>query len=99
MTDEHAHLIRVAKYRADPGRHEQLLARMQDLAAAMRDLPGLFGVQVCRIAGAPEWVVLIARWRDEAAVQGIVGTRAADLTYEVVGLADEESIEQFVAVQ
>ena len=99
MPDNHAHLIRVARYRADPGRHDELLARMRDLAVAMRELPGLFGVQVCRIVDAPEWLALVARWRDEESLRGIVGTPAARLVDDVVGLADEEEIEQFIAVQ
>ena len=96
MADEHAHVIRVARYRADPGRREQLLARLHELAGAMRDLPGLFGAQVCTINEAPEWLALIGRWRDEAAMRGIAETPAAELAQEVVGLADEEVIEHFI---
>lgn len=97
MSDEHAHVIRVAKYRADPGMRDQLLARMHELAEAMRELPGVFGAQVCTISKAPEWLALISRWRDEASMAGIDGTPAARLTQDVVGLADEEEIEHFIA--
>jgi quinol monooxygenase YgiN len=96
MAEEHAHVIRVARYRADPGVRDQLLARMHDLAAAMRELPGLFGAQVCTINEAPEWLALVARWRDEEAMRGIAQTRAAELARDVVGLADEEHIEHFI---
>lgn len=98
MSDEHAHVIRVAKYRADPGMRDELLARMRELSTAMRELPGLFGAQVCAINEAPEWVALISRWRDEAAMRGIAGTPAARLTQEVVGLADQEQLEHFLAM-
>jgi quinol monooxygenase YgiN len=97
MTDEHAHVIRVARYRADPGVRDHLLARMHELAGAMRELPGLFGAQVCTIDKAPEWLALISRWRDEQSMQRIVDTPAAQLTQEVVGLANEEAIEHFIA--
>ena len=97
MPDEHAQVIRVAKYRADPGRRDQLLARMHELAGAMRELPGLFGAQVCVITEAPEWLALIARWRDEESMRRIDGTPAARLTEDVVGLADEEEIEHFIS--
>jgi quinol monooxygenase YgiN len=96
MPDEHAHVIRVARYRADPGMRDQLLARMHELTGAMRELPGLFGAQVCTVVNAPEWLALISRWRDEASMRTIEGTPAARLTQEVVGLADEEEIEHFV---
>jgi quinol monooxygenase YgiN len=97
MPDEHAQVIRVAKYRADPGMRDQLLARMHALAGAMRELPGLFGAQVCVINEAPEWLALIARWRDEESMRRIDGTPAARLTEDVVGLADEEEIEHFIS--
>jgi quinol monooxygenase YgiN len=97
MPDEHAHVIRVARYRADPGMHDQLLGRMHELAGAMRELPGVFGAQVCTISKAPEWLALISRWRDEESMRRIEGTSAARLTQEVVGLADEEEIEHFIA--
>jgi quinol monooxygenase YgiN len=96
MVDEHAHVIRVARYRTDPGRRGQLLAGLQALAGAMCELPGLFGAQVCTINEAPEWLALIARWRDEAAMRGIAETSAAQLAQDVVGLADEEVIEHFI---
>jgi quinol monooxygenase YgiN len=98
MAAEHAHVIRVAKYRANPGMNDQLLARMHELAAAMRELPGLFGAQVCSVDQASEWLAVISRWRDEEAMRGIVGTPAARLADEVAGLADQEEIERFIAI-
>jgi quinol monooxygenase YgiN len=97
MPDEHARVIRLARYRADPGMRDQLLARMHELAGAMRELPGVFGAQVCAISEAPEWLALISRWRDEESMRRIDGTPAARLAQEVVGLADEEQIEHFIA--
>ena len=96
MADEHAHVIRIARYRADPGQRDHLLARLHDLAGAMRDLPGLFGAQVCTINEAPDWLALIARWRDEASMRNIAETPAAEVAQDVVGLAAEERIEHFL---
>ena len=95
---DHAQLIRVAKYRPDPGARNELLARMEELATALRDLPGVFGAQVCTVAGAPEWLVIVSRWQDEASLRNIVGTPAANLVDQVAGMADEEHIENLVSV-
>lgn len=95
---EHAQVIRIARYRAEPGARDQMLNLMQQLASAMRDLPGLFGAQVCTIDGSTDWLALVSRWRDEASMRAIAGTRAADLTRELVGLADEEVLEHLLAI-
>ena len=95
---EHARLIRVAKYRSDPGARDELLARMHELVTAMRDLPGLFGAQVCTVAEAPEWLAIVSRWEDESSLRNIVGTSAARLLEDVTGLADEEEIENLTSV-
>ena len=95
---EHAQVIRIARYRADPGARDQMLAVMQQLASVMRELPGLFGAQVCAVAGTDDWVAVVSRWRDEASMRDIAGTRAAELTQELAGLADEEVLEHLVAI-
>jgi quinol monooxygenase YgiN len=95
---EHARLIRVAKYRPDPTARDELLKHMQELPVAMRDLPGLFGAQVCTIAEAPEWLAIVSRWQDEESLRNIAGTPAARLVEEVAGLADEEQIENLVSI-
>jgi quinol monooxygenase YgiN len=71
---------------------------MQELVTAMRDLPGLFGAQVCTVAEAPEWLAIVSRWQDEASLRHIVGTSAARLVDEVAGLADEEEIENLTSM-
>ena len=96
---DHAQLIRFAGYRPDPGVRNELLARMQELAAAMRDIPGVFGAQVCTIAEAPEWLVIVSRWQDEASLRNIVDTPAARLLDQVAGLADEERIENLIPAE
>jgi quinol monooxygenase YgiN len=70
---------------------------MQELVTAMRDLPGLFGAQVCTVADAPEWLAIVSRWQDEASLRHIVGTSAARLVDDVAGLADEEEIENLIS--
>jgi quinol monooxygenase YgiN len=95
---EHAQVIRVAKYRLGPGTRDELLARMQELATALRDIPGVFGAQVCRVAEAPEWLAIVSRWQDEDSMRNVVGTPAASLVDEVAGMADEEEIENLDSV-
>jgi hypothetical protein len=95
---EHARLIRIAKYRANPGVYEELLARMQALATAMRDVPDLFGAQVCTVAEAPDWLAIVSRWQAEDSLRHMVGTPAARLVEEVAGLADEEVVENLTSV-
>jgi quinol monooxygenase YgiN len=95
---DHARLIRIAKYRANPGVREELLARMEELATAMRDLQGLFGAQVCTINKAPEWLALVSRWQDEEALRQIEGTPAARLVEDIAGLVEQEEIEHLISV-
>ena len=55
---EHAHIIRVAKYRPQPGAAEDLRDALHALADGMRGLSGLFGAQACRVDGDPEWLAV-----------------------------------------
>jgi quinol monooxygenase YgiN len=77
---------------------DQVLARMQELATALRDIPGVFGAQVCTIADAPEWLAIVSRWQDEASIRNTVDTPAATLLNDVTGMADEEHIENLLSV-
>jgi quinol monooxygenase YgiN len=95
---DHAQLIRVARFRPSPGMRDQVLARMQELATALRDIPGVFGAQVCTIADAPEWLAIVSRWQDEASIRNTVDTPAATLLNDVTGMADEEHIENLLSV-
>jgi quinol monooxygenase YgiN len=93
---EHAHIVRVAKYRPLPGATEDMRAALNALADGMRGLPGLFGVQACRLSEDPEWLALVSRWDDEAAMQATGNPVIEELVDHVAGLADEQQLEHFI---
>jgi quinol monooxygenase YgiN len=95
---EHAHVVRVARYRPAPGMRDRLLAQMRDLAESMRDLDGLFGAQVCAVNEQPDWFALVSRWRDEGSLRNVAGTPSARITQELAGVVDEEHIEHFTSL-
>jgi quinol monooxygenase YgiN len=94
---EHAHIVRVARYRALPGATEQLREALHALAEGMRGLPGLYGAQACRLFEDPEWLALVSRWEDEDAMQGTGAPAIEELVDRVAGLADQQLLEHFVA--
>jgi quinol monooxygenase YgiN len=96
---EHAHIVRIAKYRPQPSGVDELRVALRALANGMRGVPGLFGVQVCRVSDDPEWLALVSRWEHEQAMQATGHAGIAELTNEVAGLAQEQRIEHFIADQ
>ncbi|MDQ6672969.1 MAG: antibiotic biosynthesis monooxygenase [Chloroflexota bacterium] len=94
---EHAHIVRVARYRPQPGAVEELRAALRALAEGMRGMPGLFGVQVCRLMEDPEWLALISRWEHEQAMQGTGDRSIEELVTRVAGLGQEQRVEHFIA--
>jgi heme-degrading monooxygenase HmoA len=94
---EHARIVRVARYRAQPGAIEELRAALHALAGGLRGLPGLFGAQVCRLSEDPEWLALVSRWQDEDAMQATRKPAIEALVAHVAGLGQEQRIEHFIA--
>jgi len=94
---EHARIIRVAKYRPQPGAAEDLRDALHALADGMRGLAGLFGAQACRVDGDPEWLALVSRWEHEQAMQATGNAGVEELVDRVAGLAQEQQIEHFIA--
>jgi len=94
---EHAHIVRVARYRALPGATADLGEALRALAEGMRGLPGLFGAQACRLNEDPEWLALVSRWDNEAAMQATGNPAIEKLVDHVAGLAEEQQLEHFVA--
>jgi quinol monooxygenase YgiN len=94
---EHAHIVRVARYRPQPGAVEELRAALHALADGMRGLPGLFGAQVCRVSEDPEWLALVTRWEHEHAMQATGGAGIDELITRVAGLGQEQRVEHFIA--
>jgi len=94
---EHATIVRVARYRPLPGAAADLRAALSALATGMRGLPGLFGAQACRVSGDPEWLALVSRWENEAAMQATGNSAVEELVDHVAGLAEEQQLEHFIA--
>ena len=94
---EHAHIVRVARYRALPSDVDPLVEALHELAAGMRGLPGLFGAQACRLFEDAEWFALVSRWEDERAMQATSDPTVEELISRVAGLANEQRIEHFIA--
>jgi quinol monooxygenase YgiN len=94
---EHAHVIRVATYRPQPGADQELRQALTALAAAMRGLPGLFGAQVCRVTEQPDVLALVSRWEHEQAMIATGKPGVAELVDQVAGLAQDQHVEHFIA--
>ncbi len=94
---EHAHIVRVARYRPQPGAVEELQGALHALAEGMRGLPGLFGAQVCRLMEDPEWLALVSRWEHEEAMQATGNPAIEELMTRVAGLGQEQRVEHFIA--
>ena len=93
----HARIIRVARYRPQPGATEDLRAALHALARELRELSGVFGAQVCRIDEHPDWLALVSRWADEQSMQATGGPGIEELVDRVAGQAQEQQIEHFIA--
>jgi quinol monooxygenase YgiN len=96
MTD-HAHVIRVAKYRPLPGSDAKLLEALNALATGMRGVPGLFGAQVCRVTEDPELLALVARWEHEQAMMATGDPRLQELIDAAAGFVEDQQVEHFIA--
>jgi heme-degrading monooxygenase HmoA len=94
---EHAHVIRVAKYRPQPGADQELRQALTALAGGMRGLPGLFGAQVCRVSEEPESFALVSRWEQEQAMVATGQPGLKELVDQVAGFAQDQHIEHFIA--
>jgi quinol monooxygenase YgiN len=68
MTD-HATVIEVERFAPADGKAGELLIDLKGVRDLADHAPGCFGAQVCRSQEDPEVLVLIARWRDDAAVE------------------------------
>jgi quinol monooxygenase YgiN len=95
---EHAHVVRVATYRPQPGGEDDLLAALHALAGGLRGVSGLFGAQVCRVNEHPDLLALISRWEHEQAMQATGHPGLEELVDNVAGLALEQHIEHYITL-
>lgn len=65
--NDHAHLIRVLTAHAAPGKRDELIRVLEELAGRVREMEGCFGMQICSVREEPEWVAVVSRWESAAA--------------------------------
>jgi|SRR5579859_4401903 len=85
---EHASVIRVTRFQPAPGKRDELVARLESGAEAIRQLDGCFGVQICTIREVPGIVASISRWASQSAVDQFLqstATQRAELTTMTAG--------------
>ncbi len=95
---EHAQIIRLARYRPDPGQRDNLIAQLQQQVDAMRSLNGLFGAQVCRVQEDPELVVVVSRWENEVAMRGQGQPQVASRLQAAAQVAERAETEHLIAL-
>lgn len=66
---DHATVIDVERFWPAGGKAGELLIDLQRVRDLADHAPGCFGAQVCRSQEDPEILVLISRWKDDAAVE------------------------------
>jgi quinol monooxygenase YgiN len=95
---EHAQIIRLARYRPDPGQRETMLAQLQEQVQAMRSLPGLFGAQVCTSQEDPDVLIVVSRWENEIAMRGQGRPQVGERVQAAAELAEREKIEHLFSL-
>ena len=92
---EHATVIDVSRYSPAPGKREELLAAMRELASMASQAPGCFGAQACSSDRDATVLVAISRWESQEALDSFADssgfeTRAEQLTPLLAGPVDRE---------
>lgn len=64
---EHAQLIRVLTVEVAPGKRDEAVHLVEELAEKIRHVEGCFGMQVCSVREEPEWIAVVSRWESQAA--------------------------------
>jgi quinol monooxygenase YgiN len=74
---EHAAVINVSRYRPAPGKREDLLRAMTQMAERASGAPGCFGAQACSSDRDHEDLIAISRWESRQALEAFSGTAAS----------------------
>jgi quinol monooxygenase YgiN len=74
---EHAVVVNVSRYRAAPGRRDDLLAAMRQMAARAAEEEDCFGAQTCSSDRDGETLVAVSRWRSADALRRFHETAAS----------------------
>ena len=95
---EHANVVRIARFRPAPGRHEELVNRLQSGVDGIRDRDGCFGAQICTLREDPDSVVVISRWENETALEQFLSDTAAQRSEAAALTAEPPTTETFVSI-
>jgi quinol monooxygenase YgiN len=93
---EHASIVRLTRFRAAPGRRDDLLRRLQEGAEGIRQMEGCFGAQICTVREAPDVIVAISRWASQAAVDQFLESTSTERA-EVASLAAAPPLSEHLA--
>ena len=74
---EHAAVVRIIRFQPADGKHDELIARLEEGAVQIRQLDGCFGVQICTIRESPGLVAAISRWASQAALDRFLDSSAS----------------------
>ena len=74
---EHASVVRIIRLQPADGKRDELIARLEQGAAQIREMEGCFGVQVCAIRESPGVVASISRWASQAALDQFLNSTAS----------------------
>jgi quinol monooxygenase YgiN len=96
--DNHARVIRVARFQPLPGKHDELITRIKPGVEAMRTGDGCFGVQVCNVREAAGIVVVVSRWANQAALDVILNAGILNQNTIKDLVTGPPSIEHYVPV-
>jgi quinol monooxygenase YgiN len=95
---EHANVVRVARFRPAEGRREDLLSRLQNGVADIRQRNGCFGAQVCTVREVPDTIVLISRWESQAALDQFLSDTTAQRAEAAAFTVEPPTTETFVSI-
>ena len=73
---EHATIVRLTRFQPAAGKRDELIRRLEEGAAGIRQLEGCFGAQICTVREDPDAIVAISRWANQAAVDQFLQTTA-----------------------
>src|ERR687883_669131 len=73
---EHATIVRLTRFQPAAGKRDELIRRLEEGAAGIRQLEGCFGAPICTVPEGPDAIVAISRRANQAAVDQFLETTA-----------------------
>jgi len=92
---EHASVIRVSHFEPNPGKRDDLKARLNEGLAELRASEGCFGAQICTVREKPDQFAVVSRWASGAALDRYLQQRKANVAALSDVLAQAPQVEHF----